>query len=279
MISLSDKLQINLFDSCFGNDNSATAGQTPRNIEYVRVPYHSLNNISIYTNIDMFTQNVSNPDTSYGYLYEAFDVMPDAYILLPQVLHKFKKIFTFYEPFCAWMPEKFMWVPAMGTWIGGNRSNCSIGITEKSKLCSMVCSPKSFTRGHQYRQEVANVILRNYPWINMYGLHSKFQYAEEPLIDHMFSVVIENGVQPGYFTEKLLNCFALGTIPIYYGCPTIGRYFNTKGIIQLNDFLTKKITLTKDLYDSMIEYARDNLRILLEQHWDIPEDYISGYLE
>ena len=33
----------------------------------------------------------------------------------------------------------------------------------------------------------------------------------------MFSVCIENDVYDTYFTEKILDCFATGTIPIYKG--------------------------------------------------------------
>lgn len=274
MIYLSKKLKVNLYDSCFGDDLSATAGRNPNFIEYVRGDKRSDKYPSIYTNVDMFTQDIIDPKNSYGYLYEALDVMPDAYILLPQVLHKFRKIFTFYEPLCAWMPEKFMWVPAMGSWVGGTKSSIPIGITEKTKLCSIVCSPKTFTRGHQYRHAVVKQIESNGLPVDIYGLRSKFIYAEEPLKDYMFSIVIENGIQPGYFTEKLLNCFAVGTIPIYHGCPTISKYFDTRGIIGLSDFLSGKIQLTENLYQSMIEYAKINLKKMKDNNWDIPEDCI-----
>ena len=38
-----------------------------------------------------------------------------------------------------------------------------------------------------------------------------------------------------YFTEKLLDCFATGTIPVYLGAPDIGKVFNIDGIITLSD--------------------------------------------
>lgn len=48
-----------------------------------------------------------------------------------------------------------------------------------------------------------------------------------------FSIVIENSSQPNYFTEKLIDCLITKTIPIYYGCPNIDEYFDTKGWILL----------------------------------------------
>ena len=51
-----------------------------------------------------------------------------------------------------------------------------------------------------------------------------------------FSIVIENSSQPNYFTEKLIDCLITKTIPIYYGCPNIDEYFDTKGWILLEAF-------------------------------------------
>ena len=47
----------------------------------------------------------------------------------------------------------------------------------------------------------------------------------------MFSIVIENSIESDYFTEKLLDCFLTGTIPIYVGTKTTSEYFDTDGII------------------------------------------------
>jgi hypothetical protein len=47
----------------------------------------------------------------------------------------------------------------------------------------------------------------------------------------LYHVCIENTSNPNYFTEKILDCFLHGAMPIYYGCPNIGEYFNTDGII------------------------------------------------
>lgn len=51
---------------------------------------------------------------------------------------------------------------------------------------------------------------------------------------YMFSIIIENNSVDNYFTEKLLNCFAVGTVPIYLGCPNIGEFFNRNGIIEVS---------------------------------------------
>jgi hypothetical protein len=77
----------------------------------------------------------------------------------------------------------------------------------------------------------------------------------------MFSIVIENFQDELYFTEKLLNCFATGTIPIYLGAKNIGEKFNLDGIIQFNTIeeLNNIITTISDkLYQDKIDSVKDN---------------------
>jgi hypothetical protein len=55
------------------------------------------------------------------------------------------------------------------------------------------------------------------------------------LFDSMFSICIENIPEDDYFTEKLIDALISETIPIYFGCPNIGDYFNLNGIIIINN--------------------------------------------
>jgi hypothetical protein len=51
------------------------------------------------------------------------------------------------------------------------------------------------------------------------------------MFSSMFHLAIENSREEDYFTEKLVDCFWTNTVPIYWGCPNIGEYFNDGGII------------------------------------------------
>ena len=44
-------------------------------------------------------------------------------------------------------------------------------------------------------------------------------------------------------TEKLTDCFACGTIPVYYGTAGVAQYFNPEGIIFLDEKSLGKIFL------------------------------------
>ena len=93
----------------------------------------------------------------------------------------------------------------------------------------------------------------------------------------MFSVAIENASYETYFTEKIQDCFATGTIPVYYGSPDIGKFFNSDGIIFLTDDFDIS-QLTSDLYYDKLEAVKDNLERV--KHYPINEDYIyKTYLQ
>lgn len=54
------------------------------------------------------------------------------------------------------------------------------------------------------------------------------------LFESMFHVSIENAFDDHYFSEKLMDCFATYTVPVYMGCPNIGEYFDLDGLILVS---------------------------------------------
>ena len=64
---------------------------------------------------------------------------------------------------------------------------------------------------------------------------SEIPNKEIGLKDYRFSFCVENDTYDTYFTEKILDCFATGTIPVYLGAPDIGNHFNMDGIIILSE--------------------------------------------
>ncbi len=81
------------------------------------------------------------------------------------------------------------------------------------------------------------------------------------MFDNQFHVAIENTSMDNMFTEKLIDCFQSKTIPIYYGCPNIGNYFNPKGIIHINSIseaISEINQLTPEYYSDRLEYIEEN---------------------
>jgi hypothetical protein len=57
---------------------------------------------------------------------------------------------------------------------------------------------------------------------------------------YKFMICFENTNKPNYFTEKLINAYYHGTIPIYWGCPNIEDYINMESILYLPNNYTSE---------------------------------------
>ena len=66
---------------------------------------------------------------------------------------------------------------------------------------------------------------------------------------HKFSLCFKNGSHPGYTTEKLIEALAARNVPIYWGEPEVGKYFNTGSFIQVKDeaSFSEAVGLVKEL--------------------------------
>src|SRR5690606_35886534 len=113
----------------------------------------------------------------------------------------------------------------------------------KTKLCSCILSNLKITDGHRLRHEVNN----KYKNIDYYGkgANNHIEYKLTGLKDYMYSIVIENEILDDYFTEKIIDCFMTGTVPIYYGTKNIGKYFDINGIIQFTKSEELDVILNK----------------------------------
>ncbi len=83
------------------------------------------------------------------------------------------------------------------------------------------------------------------------------------LKDYMFQIAVENMIHDSYFTEKLIDCFATGTIPIYRGTRHVDRHFDTRGILffdSLEELTEILVGLTEEDYYQRLDAVRENYR-------------------
>jgi glycosyltransferase involved in cell wall biosynthesis len=134
-------------------------------------------------------------------------------------------------------------------------------IYPKNKIASAVASNKSFLPGHVKRLDFINTISNK---VDLFGRGTGREVLSklDALKDYMFSVAIENSSEDDYyFTEKIVDCFLTGTVPIYYGCPHIAEFFDIRGILTFKDSdeLSEIINnLSEDKYKSMLPYIEYN---------------------
>ena len=138
-------------------------------------------------------------------------------------------------------------------------------IYDKHKLISFITSNKVMTNGHQFRVDCARTLINKSVAVDFFGRGIRDIVGKiEGLQDYKFSVAIENGNYDNYFTEKILDCFLTGTIPIYNGCENISDFFDMNGIITFNtiDELHNIVTtLTDSDYESRKDAIQRNFEL------------------
>ncbi|CAK9033452.1 unnamed protein product [Durusdinium trenchii] len=65
---------------------------------------------------------------------------------------------------------------------------------------------------------------------------SYYDDAVELFRSFRFAMVFENRLSPRYVTEKIVNAFLSGAIPIYWGSPFVLKIFNPMAFIYVNSF-------------------------------------------
>jgi glycosyltransferase involved in cell wall biosynthesis len=146
-------------------------------------------------------------------------------------------------------------------------------IYPKSKLLSCISSNKSFLEGHKKRLKFVNHIMstKYKTHIDMFGVgFNPIKGKIEGLKDYKFSIAIENSYANNECSEKISDCFLTGVIPIYYGAPNIGEYFDINGIFVFNtkeelENIVKDITLNGDkIYKDKTKSIRNNYELAIK---------------
>lgn len=180
---------------------------------------------------------------------------------------KFKKVFT-HDRQLLESNNLFVFVPSSGCWVETNDQK----IYDKTKLIDIIASSKNYTSGHKLRHQ----IIKNLKGVDVYGRgYNAINNKIEGLKDYAFQIVIENSKYDYYFTEKIIDCFRTGVVPIYWGCPSIGDIFDSNGILSFDTYqelYNILQTISLDKYNSMKESI--NYNFIKADEYLLPEKYI-----
>ena len=232
-----------------------------------------LNGLKEYSGITVYTDNFINSplveevksDKKIFWLIEPPAVNPSGYDRIKEVEDKFDYILTYDTELLKRGDKYIKYV------VGQSRvSEEESGVHPKTKLVSMIASNKSMTNGHKFRHEIVRNLHPKHNF-DMWGSgYRYFKTKNDPLKDYYFSISVMNSKVDNFFTEVLVDNFMLGTVPIFWGCPNIGDYFDERGMIifntmeELDDILSN---LTIKDYTDRLEYIQKNLILA--------KDYVS----
>jgi len=90
---------------------------------------------------------------------------------------------------------------------------------------------------------------------------------KENLFNSQFHIAIESSSIENYFSEKLIDALITKTVPVYWGCPNIGEFFDTRGMILVDgaeDAIEKCNKISSTTYEEMLPYVEKNFETAKE---------------
>tara|TARA_R110002020_G_scaffold144935_2_gene318130 strand:+ start:405 stop:1349 length:945 start_codon:yes stop_codon:yes gene_type:complete len=217
--------------------------------------------ITIFTDKMLHAAEHVNSKIKVAWLIEPYDLIPKIYDQLEHVEEHFDFILTYEKFLLDRNPEKYKFHPCDTSGIELQ----SHKLHKKTKLVSMIYSEKTWLFGHRLRHIIAKSLIPKigYDKIDIFGrgTDNPIKLKSEGLNDYMFQVAIENAQRPNYFADKIYDCFVTGVVPIYWGAPNIGDFFDKRGIITFdtpNELTEILLNLSEEKYFSMFEYVKNN---------------------
>jgi len=254
-------MQIKLNDFNFLTDKCSSKEGSIDNFQWYRGPEDR--NIEVFTDLALGMVKIKrdNRCTKIAWLLEPVEISQHTYGYIQQNEKDFDYIASHDIEFVqSYNNDKVTYVPFGGTWLKPEERF----IFEKTKNISLIASEKSQTTGQKLRHYIAAKYSNK---IDLYGRKYKnIELKSEGLKDYRFSIIVENCARPGYFSEKLIDAFLTGTIPVYYGDTNVNNIFNPRGIIGINTDTDLGVidNLGVNDYEERLDAIKENFTIALK---------------
>lgn len=259
------KIIDNSFAHCLYSNNPIPITSESKYIKWDR-KVDKIEDLVFYTD-----SNILSPQPGHkkkiAWLIEPYVKQPNIYEWIYKNNNRFDFVLT-NEKKLLDKGENFIFFPFGGCWIDEKNRK----FHDKTKLVSIIVSKKRNVPDHNKRHELISLYKDK---IDVYGRgYVPIEPINLGLKDYMFHIAMENQSRDYHFSEKIINPIMCGTIPIYYGMPSISDHFDPRGIIIFKDISELKIILSNlniELYNSMIPYARINFekakKYILSEDW------------
>jgi hypothetical protein len=140
---------------------------------------------------------------------------------------RFHRILTGDATLLATLPNA-LFFPVGGCWVPDHGT---LDLTKRA-MCSLIASNKARLPGHRLRHALVRWCRETGREVAVMGRgYRPFAEKSDGLAPFRYSLVIENTREQNYFSEKLVDAVLCQTVPIYWGCPNIGDFFDTRGMI------------------------------------------------
>ena len=256
---MAETLKIHLQDSAFAHcifsNNPMPPKQLTDKVEWIRDGLFTEEDTVVWTDIDI-PKSINRKGKNIAWLVEAWDHIPHLYNFVKDNADKFEAIWT-HDRVLLELPNAVK-LPFGGCWI----DDFDWGMHPKSKDFSIIASAKRQHPGHVQRHQV---IAGSQGRVDVFGGgYNPLDDKIDGLRDYRYHFCIENIRRDYWFTEKLIDCFVTGTLPLYWGCPSIGDFFNTDGMLcyeSVSELPAILKTCTPEYYESKLPAMEENLEL------------------
>lgn len=259
-----------LANQSFVGSYSATWGRTPQYIYWDRGNFQLKNHF--YVCNDVIDYSRFKADKKYAMIIEPKSIIPKVYDYFnknPHYFDDYEIVFTHSEELLNKLTNAklLIWGGVYyGTqYGGGGGGGCELYLNKKKNI-SIVSSNKRACELHKLRFDLA-MKYRSDNKVDCFGTfedNRSWVKIADTLEEYRYSIVVENHISKYWMTEKLMNCFAAMTVPIYIGATSVSDFFNPDGIIQVspteavNSLDNIIANCCKEDYDDRISSIIDN---------------------
>jgi len=150
----------------------------------------------------------------------------------------------------------------------------ALACPDKQNRIAVVCSNASKTEGQRQRLVLLDGLKQR---LGDRLVH--FGRGFEPIDDKMdailpyrFHLVLENCVQPNYWTEKLADAYLGWAYPVYLGCPNADAYLPAEALLSINNLdVDTAAARIVELLDQPLDSRRE--AALAEARWRVLNVY------
>lgn len=170
----------------------------------------------------------------------------------PAFLEPFDVILTFDCATLERFPQKARLFPAGGLWVKPD--------TDRPKSpgsISMFISSQHISAGHKLRCEILPLCEEFAVDVYGVGVGRYLPDKTDGIAPYQFNIAIENSIVNHYWTEKILDCYACHTVPIYWGCDSVTTFFPAKSMIEWR---------TQEDLRKILRSIRENAGEVYERH-------------
>jgi hypothetical protein len=162
----------------------------------------------------------------------------------------------------------------MGWYFDRNISDLALlPVPEKTRPISCIVSSLKQLEGHRLRLNFITNCKKEIPAMDLFGKGINYISDKmDGLLPYHYSIAIENTSIPYYFTEKINDCFLAYTVPLYYGCQNIDKFFPSQSYIPIDinnpGAAIKKIrnVMENDDWHSRLEAVKEARELVLNRY-------------